>query len=145
VTSVTCPEADDKSDLLEEPVLGGFMSRKRLLVVLVVLMVSAAWAQSTLPTVDDCDKTALVAAKLFDDLGKTPEWVKKAELIHSRSADAIEKRLATCRLVAMTRADITRVNNYADLQTWLLVEDYDTLHALTKKLQALSEERCPHP
>ena len=36
----------------------------------------------------------------------------------------------------MSRADITLVNLYADLETWLMGEDYDTLRELTKALQA---------
>ena len=105
-------------------------------ILLVLVLTTAAWGQSALPTLDDCDKTALVATKLFDDLGKTPEWSKKAELIHSRGSDKIEKQLASCRLVALSKADITRVNNYADLETWLMAADYDILRGLTSKLQA---------
>jgi hypothetical protein len=116
-------------------------------ITVVVPLVSSAWGQSTsktnstapqsaLPTMDDCDKTAFDAAKLVDDLRKTPESEKKAELIHSRGSDAIEKHLATCRMVAMSHADITRVNEYADLQTWLMGEEYYTLRELTKALKA---------
>jgi hypothetical protein len=36
----------------------------------------------------------------------------------------------------MSHADITLVNEYADLETWLKNEDYDTLRELTKALQA---------
>jgi len=49
------------------------------LVMLMGSLVSCVWGQSTLPTLDDCDKTALVAAKLSSDLGKTQEASKKAE------------------------------------------------------------------
>ena len=117
----------------------------KTLIAVMVLLVSFAWGQSTsktsptvgeyaLPTLDDCDKTALVASQLLDDLRNAPA-AKKVQLIHSRRSDAIEKRLASCRMVAMSRADITRVNGYADLQTWLMGEDYDTLRELTKALQ----------
>ena len=112
-----------------------------------MLLASLAWGQSTskasstagqlaLPTLDDCGKTASAAAKLLDDLGKTPEAGKKAEMLHARESDKIEMRLASCRMVAMGRADITLVNEYADLATWLKHEDYDTLYELTKALQA---------
>ncbi len=52
---------------------------KTMIAVLLLIgsLVSCAWGQSALPTLDDCDKTALVAAKLFDDLGKTQDWGKK--------------------------------------------------------------------
>jgi len=106
------------------------------LVMLMGSLVSCVWGQSTLPTLDDCDKTALVAAKLSSDLGKTQEASKKAELIHSQDPSRKESELAICRTVAMTHSDITRVNNYADLETSLLREEYDTLGKLTRKLQA---------
>jgi hypothetical protein len=108
----------------------------KTMIAVMGLLVSCAWGQSNLPTLDDCDKIAFVAARLSSDYGKTQEAREKAELIHSRGADRIESQLASCRLVAMSRADITRVNNYADLETALLREDYDTLRELTKKLQS---------
>ena len=57
----------------------------------------------------------------------------KIELIHSRGTEKIEMKLASCRMVAMSQADITLVNNYADLETMLLRQDYHTLHVLTKQ------------
>jgi hypothetical protein len=114
----------------------------KTVITVVVLLTSFAWSQSTskttsaLPTLEDCAKTATAAAKLLDDLGKAPDARKKAEMLHSRASDKVEMRLASCRMVAMSHADITLVNEYADLETWLKNEDYDTLRELTKALQA---------
>jgi hypothetical protein len=96
-----------------------------------------------LPTLDDCDRTADAGARLFSDLGKIQDAGKKAELIHSGNAGEIDTHLGVCLMAVRIHVagrqydkDLLRLYDYADIETKLLREEYDTLRSLTEALQA---------